>query len=408
MDCDILVVGGGLPGLTLARRLAQLSGPRPWRVIVLEGLPPGPMAMTAPIGLRVFAIAPAVEALLRAAGAWQQLPPGRVGYYQRMQVWQEASAPDGAGSLAFDAAMLGSTHLGAIVEHDALRSVLWELAGGSPGVDLCAGELADAAPAHVDGHIVLQLADGRSVAARLVVGADGGASRVRELMGATAGRSWTYGQQAIVAHVACARPHGATAWQCFRSTGPVALLPLADGRASIVWSVPDEQAQLLLAMSAESFASVLTEATAGVLGALSLTTPRRAFPLAARHTHQYTGARFALIGDAAHQVHPLAGQGVNLGLQDAAVLAGLLAVHRNATPRADPGDHTVLRRYARARKGDNLATLATIDGLHRLFTAAGATVARVGGLGLGLVDRAPLLKGWLARQAMGHAPRPAD
>ncbi|MBL8226773.1 MAG: FAD-dependent monooxygenase [Chromatiales bacterium] len=404
LDCDILVVGGGLPGLLLARQLGLKSGAKPWRVIVLDGLPaPKPEAVP-PWGLRVFAIAPAVEAGLRAAGAWEQLPAGRVGYYRRMHVWQQASTADGAGSLDFDAADLGATHLGAIVEHDLLRAVLWELVGGTPGVETCTGELAAVPPVASDGHWLLQLADGRRVTARLVVGADGGASQVRSLLGAE-GPGWTYGQQAIVAHVASERPHAATAWQCFRTDGPVALLPLADGHSSIVWSVPDARADALLALPDEDFAAELTAATDGVLGALSLTTPRRAFPLAARHTPHYTGARFALVGDAAHQVHPLAGQGVNLGLHDALALAARLAEHRVTVPQADPGDRRVLRRYERERKGDNLATLATIDGLHRLFAASGATVARAAGLGLGLVDRAPVLKRWLARRAMGAADR---
>jgi ubiquinone biosynthesis UbiH/UbiF/VisC/COQ6 family hydroxylase len=406
LDCDILIVGGGLPGLLLACRLALLAGRRPWRVIVLEGSPPEPVPPAAPMGLRVFAIAPAAEASLRSVGAWQRLPPDRVGYYERMQVWQEASAPGGAGSLGFDAATLGATHLGAIVEHDVLRHALWDLAGASPGVELCVGELADAPATDAAGRVVLQLADGRPIGARLVVGADGGASRVRDLLGAHGGRAWSYGQRAIVAHVSSERPHAATAWQCFRADGPVALLPLADGRSSIVWSVPDARATALLALPSAAFATELTVATAGVLGELSLTTPRLHFPLAARHTGQYTGARFALVGDAAHQVHPLAGQGVNLGLKDAATLAGLLAAQRAETPYADPGDRAVLRRYERERKGENLATLATIDGLHRLFTAAGAVAARAGGLGLGVVDRSVLLKRWLARQAMGPVAGP--
>jgi ubiquinone biosynthesis UbiH/UbiF/VisC/COQ6 family hydroxylase len=402
LDCDILVVGGGLPGLLLARQLGLTSGANPWRVVVLDGLPAPRAAAVPPWGLRVFAIAPAVEAGLRAAGAWDRLPAGRVGYYRRMHVWQQASTPDGAGSLDFDAADLGATHLGAIVEHDLLRAVLWELAAATPGVEACTGELAAVSPVAGDGRWLLQLADGRPVTARLVVGADGGGSQVRSLLGAD-GTAWTYGQQAIVAHVASERPHAATAWQCFRTDGPVALLPLADGRSSIVWSVPEARAGALLALPDEAFAAELTAATDGVLGALSLTTPRRAFPLAARHTPHYTGARFALVGDAAHQVHPLAGQGVNLGLHDALALAARLAEHRVTVPQADPGDRRVLRRYERERKGDNLATLATIDGLHRLFAASGATVARAAGLGLGLVDRAPVLKRWLARRAMGAA-----
>lgn len=402
LACDVLVVGGGLPGLLLARELGRVAGARPWRTIVLDALPPP--AAVPPWGLRVFAIAPAVEAGLRAAGAWERLPAGRVSCYTRMHVWQQASSPDGAGSLDFAAADLGTTHLGAIVEHDLLRAVLWELAAATPGVETCTGELAAVPPVAGAGHWLLQLADGRQVTARLVVGADGGDSQARSLLGAAA-PARAYGQQAIVAHVASERPHGTTAWQCFCTTGPVALLPLADGRSSIVWSVPDARADALLALPDAAFAAELTAATDGVLGALALTTPRRAFPLAARHAPHYTAHRFALVGDAAHQIHPLAGQGVNLGLHDAMALGAQLAGHHASVPLADPGDRRVLRRYERERKGDNLATLATIDGLHRLFAASGAGVARAAGLGLGLVDRAPVLKRWLARRAMGDARR---
>jgi 2-polyprenyl-6-methoxyphenol hydroxylase-like FAD-dependent oxidoreductase len=181
----------------------------------------------------------------------------------------------------------------------------------------------------------------------------------------------------------------------------VALLPLADGRSSVVWSTFEAEAQELAALPDEEFSARLTAATGRVLGELRVTTRRLAIPLAARHTHRYTGARFALIGDAAHQIHPLAGQGINLGLLDAAALAETLASHMLGTRRGDPGDALVLRRYERRRKGDNLLTMAAMEGLHRVFTSDSSTLLRLATAGLGAVDRLPLIKRLLAAQATG-------
>jgi 2-octaprenylphenol hydroxylase len=210
-----------------------------------------------------------------------------------------------------------------------------------------------------------------------------------------------YGQSALVSHISCERPHERTAWQCFTHGGPVALLPLADGRCSLVWSCFEAEARELAALPDEEFGVRLTAVTGNVLGRLRVTTRRLAVPLAARHTHRYTGARFALIGDAAHQIHPLAGQGINLGILDAAALADTLASHLLGTPLADPGDALVLRRYERARKGNNLLTMATMEGLHRVFTSDSSSLTRLATAGLGVVDRLPFLKRLFAEQATG-------
>jgi ubiquinone biosynthesis UbiH/UbiF/VisC/COQ6 family hydroxylase len=201
--------------------------------------------------------------------------------------------------------------------------------------------------------------------------------------------------------VSSERPHGATAWQRFLAGGPLALLPLADGRSSIVWSCPEEQAGFLASVDEDDFNRELTAASAGVLGELRLTTPRLSFPLAGGHVSRYTGLRYALIGDAAHRVHPLAGQGVNLGFADAAALAETLARHL-AAPHADAGDPLALRRFERWRKSANLSTLAAMEALHRLFTSRVPGVARAAGLGLGAVDRLAPLKSSLAAFATGR------
>jgi ubiquinone biosynthesis UbiH/UbiF/VisC/COQ6 family hydroxylase len=370
---------------------------------VLESQAPRPLAADADTGLRVFAIAPAARAILEACGAWQTLPSGRALPYERMRVWQSDSAAYGPGSIGFDAADSGLPELGHIVEHDWLRECLWNvLAEGSDGAVTLISDAAPVGLVEQSDAMVVRLASGVELRTRLLVGADGADSWVKEQLRLTTA-AHEYGQIALVAHVSSERPHERTAWQCFTKTGPVALLPLADGRCSIVWSCFEAQARELAALPDDEFGARLTAATGGVLGNLRPTTRRLAFPLAARHAHRYTGARFALIGDAAHQIHPLAGQGINLGLLDAAALADTLASHLLGTRLADPGDALVLRRYERARKGDNLLTMAAMEGLHRVFTSDSSALTRLAAAGLGAVDRLPLVKRLLAGQATRSA-----
>jgi len=402
-DFDVLVVGGGVTGLVCASLLRKfLGGDRPrLRIAVLEAQAPRPLAADADTDLRVVAIAPAARGILQAAGAWQALPPGRMAAFERLRVWQATSTPFGSGSLGFDAADSGVPELGHIVEHDWLRLGLWtSLADSAAGaVTLLTGS-APVGLRRDAGAIVVLLAGGELLRTRLLVGADGSDSWVREQLQLPS-TARDYGQSALVTHVSSDRPHRRTAWQCFTPSGPVALLPLADGRSSVVWSCFAAEARELAALADDEFAARLTVATGKVLGNLRVTARRLCLPLAARHTHRYTGERFALIGDAAHQIHPLAGQGINLGLLDAGALAETLAAHLLATRLADPGDALVLRRYERWRKGENLLTMAAMEGLHRVFTSDFDLLTRLATAGLGVVDRLPLIKRLLAEQATG-------
>lgn len=404
VQVDILVVGGGIPGLACAALLARdpLLRRRRLSVGVLERRVPAAVRPEEGPGLRVLALSPASQAVLESVEAWQPLPAALVSAYRRMVVWHESDHPGGRDSISFEAAEFGLPELGHIVDHDGLRHALWVSAVAAGAVPVAGRQPVALA---VDGDRVrIALDDGRTVAARLVLGADGADSWVRrQLRIACTGH--VYGQCALVTHVQTARPHGETAWQRFLADGPVALLPLADGRSSVVWSCAEDAAGELLEEATETFERRLGVATGHVLGEVRLAAPRAAFPLAVRHAHRYTGERFALLGDAAHQVHPLAGQGVNLGLLDAAALAESLVGHLRASALADPGDRRALRRYERWRKEANLITLGTMDGLHRLFTSRLPLVSRVAGLGLGVVDRLIPAKRMLASRALGRSGR---
>jgi 2-octaprenylphenol hydroxylase len=244
----------------------------------------------------------------------------------------------------------------------------------------------------------LRLRDGRRVSTRLLVGADGRDSLVRDRVG-IASRGWAYDQQALVANVEVERWHQETAWQRFLPTGPLAFLPLRDGRCAVVWSVAEPRAEELLGLDEDEFRSALEDAFDRRLGAIGAIGPRAAFPLRFQHAEQYVRPRLALIGDAAHAVHPLAGQGVNLGLMDAAELAEALDEAR-ARGR-DIGGAWTLRRYERARRGENALMLTAMDGFKRLFSNRILPVAVARSLGLAAVDRITPLKHVFMRHALG-------
>ena len=397
-DYDIAVVGGGMVGLALVSLLAAGFAQRGCRrrIALLETFPPKPVADDAEIDLRVSAIAPASREILRTIGVWDDLPDNRVSSYETMCVWQSGGDADNARSIRFSAAEVGAPDLGHIVENRAIRNALWQHVEAADAATIITGRAIEAVDEQQDSYRI-KCADGTAVTAALLIGADGARSQMRSALGVEF-RERSYGQSAIVAHIATEKSHVETAWQCFLPGGPVALLPLADGRCSLVWSCPDEQAKQLLSLDAIEFASQLEAVFGGVLGKLECSTERASFPLGVGHAEKYTGRRFALLGDAAHRVHPLAGQGVNLGLLDAAVLADELLSH-SELPIADMGDPLVLRRYERARKGDNLLTLTSMSALNGLFSGPAGGIA---GMGLELVNRLGPLKSRLAAYAMGQ------
>ncbi len=399
-EFDVVIVGAGVIGTVMAGVLLARKLSAPGRVaIVADRL--APTAAHAAAGeaaadwdLRVFALSRASQRLLQLCGVWQHLPPARVFAYERMCVWDASGAPQGPGSLTFDCAEIGEPNLGFIVEGRALQERCLQAAGAAGAVLIEAG-VREIAMNEADARI--RLGDGRELRGKLLIGADGADSKTRELLRIdTAGHA--YHQDALVAHVRTAKPHRNTAWQRFLPTGPLAFLPLPDGRSSIVWSAARAEAARLRTLDAAAFGAALGAASGEALGEVELTTPIASFPLRLQYAVHYVKSRAALLGDAAHAVHPLAGQGMNLGLLDCAALADVLGA---AGSPGLVGEYRLLRRYERWRKSENLLAAAAMDGLERLFSNTNPAVARLRMAGLGAVGELPFLKRQFAQRALG-------
>lgn len=393
---DVLVVGGGPVGGALASLLARstCSEREPARIAVLEPRRPSYPAPDAPVDLRVSAYSRASERVLQAAGAWDAIKARRTCPYERMRVWHQSVGS--AEALVFDAAEVGEPNLGHIIETRLVQSALLD-AAEQAGAQVIAAELSSL----TIGEDAVQVETSTGpFAARLVIGADGASSAVRAAVGIPAEVSG-YRQTAIVAVVSTQKPHEATAWQRFLHTGTLAFLPLADGTSSIVWSADDDLAKSLLAMSVVDFESALTAALDHALGEVRLVSDRASFSLRKLAAQHYVTHRCALIGDAAHVVHPLAGQGVNLGLLDAAALSELLVAGRHE--REDPGALRILRRYERWRKTETQALSMAIDAFDRLLAHGTGPLATLAQRGLGWVNKSQEAKRVFIRRALGIA-----
>ena len=393
---DLVVVGAGMVGATLARALADTS----LRIALLDAMPlDQPLtARTTESGYdpRVSALSAASENILANLDAWQRIDPAYRSAYRYMCVWDGA----GTGQVRFDASALGENRLGHIVENWRVQqAVLDSLA--PTGVTLLGGRQVTGLVHGPDGWSV-QLADGECLQAPLIVAADGARSRLREMAG-FAMREWDYLHHALVTTVRTEKPHAATAWQSFLDTGPLAFLPLndRDGQhyCSLVWSLLPEDAQRIMALDQQAFIAELEAAIEGRLGQVLHADQRHCIPLRQRHARRYVQPGLALIGDAAHSIHPLAGQGVNLGLLDVAELS---AVIRAALQRGeDIASLAVLQRYERRRMGANLTMMAAMEGFERLFHADALPLRWLRNTGMRWVDGMDRLKTGIVRRALG-------
>ncbi len=394
LQTDVCIIGNGVIGKAAALGLAQAG----LRVSLLCA--PGAQQPASPAAdawdVRVYAVNQVAHALLSSIKVWDALDVSRIAPVDAMQV-----NGDGAGTLAFDAYGARVGALAWIVEDSNLNQALDAALKFASNVQMVHGHARhmQAEP----GSVTVQLENGDTLAAALLVGADGAHSWTRHQC--DIGMDYrSYGQRAIVTNFACDQPHHGVAHQWFTaSEGIIALLPLPEQRVSLVWSAPDALAQTLLNESLEQLAQRLAHFAADKLGRLTPMQPEavKAFPLSLIRPHAITAPRVALVGDAAHVVHPLAGHGMNLGFAD---VATLLKVITQRDAHRDSGDARVLARYARARKEDILLMQLATDGLERLFASDFAPLRAVRNLGLNLLDQLPALKRRLISQALGRQP----
>jgi 2-octaprenylphenol hydroxylase len=394
MRADLLIVGAGMVGSALALALRH-SG---LQILLLDGGPltVKPFDAQAPFEPRVSALSAASQRILERLGAWDGIAQRRATPYSDMHVWDGS----GTGQIHFSAASVHAQVLGHIVENLVVQDGLLERLHDSD-IGLLPNARLEQLRRSGD-EWLLTLADGRQLRAPLVIAADGANSAVRRLAGCET-REWDYLHHAIVTSVRCSAGHQGTAWQRFTDEGPLAFLPLTrNGQhdwCSIVWSTTPEHAEQLMALDEAAFLQALERAFEGRLGDVLQGDPRVCVPLRQRHAKRYVDEGLALIGDAAHTIHPLAGQGVNLGFLDAAVLAEVLV---NACERGERlADVKVLSRYERRRMPHNLALMAAMEGFERLFQADPLPLRWLRNSGLKLVEKMPEAKAVFVRQALG-------
>lgn len=393
---DILIAGAGMVGLTVAALLARSEQSRQLNIRVIDAGERPRFDVRSDVSLRVSAIANGSSRLYSDLGVWDRIVGVRACPFRAMRVWDRRRSVEGPATLRFDADEFAVPELGSIVENVLIQDALLQLLD-TTDVDL-SFQTAIRSLHAADDRLTVEFDDGHSVTPELVIGADGAASLIRRHAGiATVVRH--YGQSAFVTHLRPEKPHGHTAWQRFLATGPLAVLPLADGQVSVVWSTTHEQAEEATALPDDELGRRLSEASDWVLGSLVPSGPRGSFPLKAQHATHYVRPGMALVGDAAHSIHPLAGQGANLGIADATVLAD--AVCEAIVAGDYPGDLPVLRRYERSRKGANMAMLNFVDGLNRLFSSSSSSVAAVLRTGMMLFNRSGPVRKRAVEVALG-------
>jgi 2-octaprenylphenol hydroxylase len=387
---DIIIVGGGMVGACMALAAAREG----YQVTLLEPRQPTLDWAGDDFDIRVSALTRTSETILRNLNVWPGMQQRRVTAYENMHVWDRK----GFGEIHFAAGDVGAPNLGHIVENRVIVAGLWEQINHQANITHVA-DFEITSIERDDDQTKLISSNNDVLSASLVIGADGARSSVRELVGLTASTS-SYDQEGVVCTVKAKRGNASTAWQRFMPSGPLALLPMNDDHFSIVWSTSPEHAQSLVNASEESFNQELTQASENVCGILSVVGDRAAFPLRKLKAERYVVDGVALIGDAAHVIHPLAGQGVNLGFLDAAMLIDVLIEAR--AHRESIGAMGVLRRYERARKGHNLAVQSAMDGFKHLFSNNNPALTLLRNVGLGVAHHVSPLRRQFERVALGE------
>lgn len=385
---DVVIVGGGMVGASLALALAQEPA---LRIAVVEARQPDPVEPGSPYDLRVSALTRSSEAMLRQLGVWSQLPAQRLSAFTDMRVWENAGS-----ELHFNSADMGEPWLGHLLENRVLQTLCLQQCQRLPNISL----ISPAKPAEYKLH-QLTLDNGNALSARLVVAADGALSPLRESAGIKL-KGWSYQQKGLVCTVTTDQSHQHTAWQRFLPEGPLALLPLPDShQCSIVWSLSSDSADRLLALSEAEFIEELNQASQHKPGKVTTISERAAFPLQLKHADSYIQPGLALVGDAAHTIHPLAGQGVNIGLLDAATLAEVvLNAHRHGR---DIGTLHTLQKYQRQRHADNLLMQFSMDMFKRVFSSKLPPLKWLRQCGLRGVNHHTWLKNLFMQQAASRS-----
>lgn len=384
---DVVIVGGGMVGATLGCCL----GNSPLRVAVIEDNPPPPFDAEQPHDLRVSAVSIASANIVKTVGAWKGVTSRRCCPFRRMRVWE------GLGDVEFRSEDINEPLLGYIVENRILQLALLDRLREFANVDFFCPVTIRSID-YAASQSTIQLEDGRTIGARLLVAADGGYSRVRQVAGMGVS-SWDYQQHALVLTVATAYPQQDITWQRFVPSGPQAFLPLTGANASLVWYNTPEQVKRLKSLPDGELLAELRATFPAVLGEIPRILSRGSFPLKRQHAQGYVKEGVALIGDAAHMIHPLAGQGVNIGLLDAAALAQVLIAARAG--KQDFGAAKVLQEYERMRRQNNLLMMTTMDLFYRVFGNAHLPLKLIRNIGLGLAERITPAKKLAMKYAMG-------
>jgi 2-octaprenylphenol hydroxylase len=388
-EFDVIIIGGGMVGATLARALA----PTRLRIALIEPQPPQAEHTDTLFDLRVSAITRASQRIFEALGVWQDMVARRVSPFREMHVWEEQGK-----EIHFDSADLSEPYQGHIIENSVITASLYDGLEQQANLQCLFGHSCR----HLERQAQtwqVQLDDGSQLQAALLVGADGSRSWLRQQAQISV-RGWDYDHAAVVTYVKTEKPHQDTAWQRFVNKGPLAFLPLTDGYSSIVWSTQPDNAKRLCDLPETDFADELANAFALRLGQITHVGPRAMYPLRFLMAEQYVKEGIALVGDAAHTMHPLAGQGVNLGLLDAAALAEVVQAAGNA--RRCPGSLQTLRRYERWRRSENMSMLMMVDQIQRLFGNEQPGLRWLRTTGMDIVGRIPLVKDEILEHAMGN------